>query len=57
VTAGRLTPEHIRAALGDPAAWVFFVFGPPAMVAAARADCLGLGAAAAQVRTEGFLGY
>jgi ferredoxin-NADP reductase len=54
---GRIGSDMIERHVGDVAAPVYYVAGPPAMVAAVEASLQELGVPAESVRTEEFAGY
>ena len=53
----RIDAAFLREYLGDPAAYVYYLAGPPAMVEAAAQALAELGVDAAAVKKENFVGY
>jgi ferredoxin-NADP reductase len=54
---GRISPEMLRRHLGDPAAALYFLAGPPAMVEASRQALGEIGVPPGDIRSEEFFGY
>ena len=49
--------DRVKRFAGDPAAPIYYVVGPPAMVRAMQETLTGAGIAAGDIRTETFYGY
>lgn len=54
---GLIDPELVRSVITEPAAPVFYVAGPPAMVGAMRQGLNGIGIDDDDIRSEDFSGY
>ncbi len=55
--AGRIDEDKIAKNVSDITGRIFFMFGPPRMVAAMKGLCLGAGCDENMLKTENFLGY
>lgn len=55
--AGFITADIVRAELGDPSAWTYYIVGPPPMITAMDKVIEQLEIPATQVLVESFAGY
>jgi ferredoxin-NADP reductase len=54
---GFITADIVREELSDPAAWIYYIVGPPPMVTAMQKMMEQLGIPESRTLTEGFAGY
>jgi ferredoxin-NADP reductase len=55
--SGFITAEIVRAELGDPTGWMYYIVGPPPMITAMKKVMAELGIPEEQTVIEGFAGY